>query len=45
VHHAEIIHLDGESYRLKEAKERADQRQRERAQRRVPARKKAIPVA
>lgn len=34
VHHAEVIALDGESYRLKEAKEReASQQQRRRAQR------------
>ena len=34
VHHAEVIALDGESYRLKEAKEReARQQQRRRAQR------------
>jgi len=26
VHHAELIDIDGESYRLKEAKERAAQR-------------------
>lgn len=34
VHHAEIIHFEGESYRLKEARERAEKRNRQR-----PARK------
>jgi DNA replication protein DnaC len=33
VHNAEIIQIDGESYRLKEAKERNEQRRRERAAR------------
>jgi DNA replication protein DnaC len=33
VHNAEIIQIDGESYRLKEAKERSEQRRRERAAR------------
>jgi DNA replication protein DnaC len=33
VHNAEIIRIDGESYRLKEAKERSEQRRRERAAR------------
>ena len=31
VHHAEIIQIDGESYRLKEAKERSEQRRKRRA--------------
>ena len=31
VHNAEIIQIDGESYRLKEAKERSEQRRRQRA--------------
>ena len=31
VHHAEIIAIEGESYRLKEAKEHAEQRRRQRA--------------
>jgi DNA replication protein DnaC len=31
VHHAEILSIDGESYRLKEAKERAEHRRRQRA--------------
>lgn len=31
VHHAEIIQIDGESYRLKEAKERSEQRRNRRA--------------
>ena len=34
VHRAEIINIDGESFRLREAKERAEQRARERAARR-----------
>lgn len=34
VHHAEIIHIDGESFRLKEAKERSEQRKKQRAARR-----------
>ncbi len=34
VHHAEIISIDGESYRFKEAKEQAAQRARRRAERR-----------
>jgi DNA replication protein DnaC len=37
VHHAEIISIEGESYRLKEAKEHADQRHRQRAARQFPA--------
>jgi len=32
VHHAEIIQIDGESFRLKEAKEQAQKRQQQRAQ-------------
>ena len=31
VHHAEIIQIDGESYRLKEAKERSEERRKRRA--------------
>ena len=34
VHNAEVIAIDGDSYRLKEAKERAEQRAR---QRRAPS--------
>jgi DNA replication protein DnaC len=33
VHNAELIHIEGESYRLKEAKERSESRRRERAAR------------
>lgn len=33
VHHAEIIHIEGDSYRLKEAKERAERRKSQRAER------------
>ena len=33
VHNAELIHIEGESYRLKEAKERSETRRRERAAR------------
>ncbi len=33
VHNAEIIHIDAESYRLKEARERTEQRKKQRAQR------------
>ena len=35
VHHAEIIHIDGESFRLKEAKERTEQRKKLRAARKT----------
>ncbi len=35
VHNAEIIHIDAESYRLKEARERTEQRKKQRAQRRA----------
>jgi dihydropteroate synthase len=31
VHNAEIIHIEGESYRLKEAKERSEARRKQRA--------------
>ena len=43
VHHAEIIHIDGESFRLKEAKERTEQRKKQRAARKTnaPTRKAA----
>jgi DNA replication protein DnaC len=34
IHHAEIIHIDGESYRAKEANERAEKRARKRKARR-----------
>jgi len=34
IHHAEIVHLDGESYRLKEAKEQAARKANERVARR-----------
>jgi DNA replication protein DnaC len=40
VHNAEIIQIDGESYRLKEAKERSEQRRRERAARKTNPRPK-----
>lgn len=33
VHHAEIIHIEGDSYRLKEAKERAERRKKQRPER------------
>ena len=39
VHHAEIIQIDGESYRLKEAKESATRRREQRAARTKPASK------
>ncbi len=35
IHNAEIIHIDAESYRLKEARERTEQRKKQRAQRRA----------
>jgi DNA replication protein DnaC len=35
VHNAEILHLEGESYRLKEAKERTERRQQQRAARKA----------
>lgn len=38
VHNAEIIQIDGESYRLKEAKERSEQRRRARAARKTNTR-------
>jgi DNA replication protein DnaC len=38
VHKAEIVRIDGESYRLKEAKERAERIAKERQHRRKPAR-------
>ena len=40
VHHAEIIPIDGESYRLKEAKEQAEQRRKQRAAAKSKTRKK-----
>lgn len=40
VHHAEIIAIEGESYRLKEAKERAEQRRQQRAARKPKSRSK-----
>ena len=33
VHHAEILQIDGESYRMREAKEKADQKRKARQQR------------
>jgi len=39
VHKAEIVRIDGESYRLKEAKERAERIAKEREHRRKPARR------
>ena len=45
VHHAEIIPIEGESYRLKEAKEQAEQRRKQRAAAKTKTRKKsATPV-
>jgi hypothetical protein len=38
VHNAEIIQIEGESYRLKEAKERSEQRRRARAARKTNTR-------
>ncbi len=40
VHNAEIIQIEGESYRLKEAKERSEKRRKQRAARRTKARAK-----
>ena len=40
VHNAEIIHIEGESYRLKEAKERSEARRKQRAARKTKARTK-----
>ena len=40
VHHAEIIQIDGESFRLKEAKERNEQRRKQRAANKPKSRKK-----
>ena len=40
VHHAEIIPIEGESYRLKEAKERSEQRRKQRAARKPKSRSK-----
>jgi DNA replication protein DnaC len=41
VHHAEIIPIEGESYRLKEAKEHAEQRRQQRAKAKPKTRKKS----
>ena len=41
VHNAEIIQIEGESYRLKEAKERSEARRKQRAARKTKARTKA----
>ncbi|MEW5705177.1 MAG: ATP-binding protein, partial [Pseudomonadota bacterium] len=41
VHKAEVVTIDGESYRLKEAKERSEQRRQERAARRKAKRIKS----
>jgi DNA replication protein DnaC len=41
VHNAEIIHIEGESYRLKEAKERSEARRKQRAARKTKARTKS----
>ena len=38
VHNAEIIQIDGESYRLKEAKERSEQRRKQRTARKTKSR-------
>jgi DNA replication protein DnaC len=40
VHHAEIIAIEGESYRLKEAKERSEKRRKQRAARKPKSRSK-----
>jgi DNA replication protein DnaC len=40
VHHAEIIQIEGESFRLKEAKERHEQRRKQRAANKSKSRKK-----
>ena len=40
MHNAELIHIEGESYRLKEAKERSEQRRQERAARQRKPRNK-----
>lgn len=40
VHNAEIIQIDGESYRLKEAKERSEMRRKQRAARKTKSRTK-----
>jgi len=40
VHNAEIIHIEGESYRLKEAKERSEARRKQRAAAKTKARSK-----
>ncbi len=40
VHNAEIIHIEGESYRLKEAKERSEKRRKQRAARKRKSRTK-----
>jgi len=40
VHNAEIIQIEGESYRLKEAKERSEQRRKQRAARKTKSRPK-----
>jgi len=40
VHHAEIIAIEGESYRLKEAKERTEKRRQQRAARKTKSRPK-----
>ena len=40
VHHAEIIQIEGESFRLKEAKERNEQRRKQRAANKPKSRKK-----
>ena len=41
VHHAEIISIEGESYRLKEAKEHAEQRRKQRTATKTKTRKKS----
>jgi len=40
VHNAEIIQIEGESYRLKEAKERSEKRRKQRAARKTKSRPK-----
>ena len=43
IHRSEIVHIEGNSYRLKEAKEREQARAKRRAERKRPAKKKEAP--
>jgi DNA replication protein DnaC len=45
VHNAEIVQIEGESYRLKEAKERSEQRRKQRAARKTKSRPQPRPDA